>query len=104
LAWAPSYPAPNNTYWDSHGTTQIKDFKNIVLSDVINSPNNKFNFCLIDANIVIINTAPGSVTFDNTQEYLTMENNAFFMDYDTEIIDANDIFMDDNQTTMDSIK
>jgi hypothetical protein len=103
-AWSKSYPSPSNTYWDSYGTTQIKDFGNIVLSDVINSPNKKFNFCLIDANIDIIATPPGTVTFDNTQNYLTMDTNTFFMDYDTERVDANDIYMDDNQTTMDSIK
>jgi len=103
-AWPQSYPAPNDTYWDNYGTTQIKDFKNIVLSDVINSPNKKVNFCLIDAHIDIINTAPGLVTFDNTENYLSMDNNTFFMDYDTERVDADDIYMDDNQTTMDSIK
>ena len=103
-AWSKSYPSPSNTYWDSYGTTQIKDFGNIVLSDVINSPNKKFNFCLIDANIDIIATPPGTVTFDNTQNYLTMDTNTFFMDYDTERVDADDIYMDDNQTTMDSIK
>lgn len=53
-AWTQSYPSPNNTYWNEYGTTQIKDFGNIVLSDVINNPNTKVNFCVIDAYIDIL--------------------------------------------------
>jgi hypothetical protein len=104
LAWSQSYPAPNNTYWNSYGTTQIKDFGSIVLSDVINSPNRKFNFCLIDAHIDIVVNPPGSVTFDNTQNYITMDNEGFLMSLDTTRVDADDIFMDDALTTMDSIQ
>lgn len=103
-AWTQPYPAPNNTYWDSYGTTQIKDFGSIVLSDVINSPNRKFNFCLIDANIDIVVNPPGTVTFDNTQNYITMDNEGFLMSLDTTRLDADDIYMDDALTTMDSIQ
>ena len=103
-AWTNPYPAPNNTYWDSYGTTQIKDFGSIVLSDVINSPNNKFNFCLIDAHIDIVVNPPGTVTFDNTQNYITMDNEGFLMSLDTTRVDATDIYMDDALTTMDSIQ
>jgi len=103
-AWTNPYPAPNNTYWDSYGTTQIKDFGSIVLSDVINSPNRKFNFCLIDAHIDIVVNPPGTVTFDNTQNYITMDNEGFLMSIDTTRVDADDIFMDDALTTMDSIQ
>jgi len=103
-AWSQPYPAPNNTYWDSYGTTQIKDFGSIVLSDVINSPNRKFNFCLIDAHIDIVVNPPGTVTFDNTENYITMDNEGFLMSIDTTRVDADDIFMDDALTTMDSIQ
>ena len=101
-AWNQAYPAPNNTYWNTHGTTQIKDFGNIVLADVINNPNKKVDFCIIDAHIDIVAFPPGDVTFDNSLSYITMDNEGFLMDLDTERVDANDIFMDDNQTTMDS--
>ena len=101
-AWSQSYPAPNNTYWSTYGTTQIKDFGNIVLSEVINNPSKKVDFCIIDAHIDIVAFPPGEVTFDNSLSYITMDNEGFLMDLDTERVDANDIFMDDNQTTMDS--
>jgi hypothetical protein len=101
-AWSQSYPAPNNTYWDSYGTTQIKDFGNIVLSEVINNPSKKVDFCIIDAHIDIVAFPPGKVTFDNSLSYITMDNTGFLMDLDTQKVDADDIFMDDNQTTMDS--
>lgn len=103
-AWSKSYPAPNNTYWDSYGTTQIKDFGNIVLLDVINNPSKKVDFCIIDAHIDIVAFPPGDVTFDSSLNYISMDNTGFLMDMDTEKSDSDDIFMDDNQTTMDSIK
>jgi hypothetical protein len=101
-AWNQAYPAPNNTYWNTHGTTQIKDFGNIVLLDVINNPSKKVDFVIIDAHIDIVAFPAGEVTFDNSLSYITMDNEGFLMDLDTERVDADDIFMDDNQTTMDS--
>ena len=101
-AWSQSYPASNNTYWGSYGTTQIKDFGNIVLLDVINNPSKKVDFCIIDAHIDIVAFPPGEVTFDNSLNYISMDNTGFLMDLDTQKVDADDIFMDDNQTTMDS--
>jgi hypothetical protein len=103
-AWSQPYPSTNSTYWDTYGTTQIKDFGNIVLSDVINNPSKKFDFCLIDAHIDIVAFPPGDVTFDSSLNYISMDNTGFLMDLDTERSDSDDIFMDDNYTTMDSIK
>jgi len=103
-AWTNPYPSTNSTYWDSYGTTQIKDFGNIVLSDVINNPSKKVDFVIIDAHIDIVSFPPGSVTFDNSLSYITMDNQGLLMDLDTERVDASDIYMDDNYTTMDSTK
>ena len=102
--WYNPYPAPNNTYWDTYGTTQIKDFGNIVLSEVINNPSKKVDFVIIDAHIDIVTFPPGTITFDNSLTYITMDNTGLLLDSDTERVDADDIFMDDNQTTMDSTK
>ena len=103
-AWSQPYPSTNSTYWDTYGTTQIKDFGNIVLSDVINNPSKKVDFCIIDAHIDIVAFPPGDVTFDSSLNYISMDNTGFLMDMDTERSDSDDIFMDDNYTTMDSIK
>jgi hypothetical protein len=103
-AWSQPYPSTNSTYWNTYGTTQIKDFGNIVLTDVINNPSKKVDFCIIDAHIDIVAFPPGDVTFDSSLNYISMDNTGFLMDLDTERTDSNDIFMDDNQTTMDSIK
>ena len=103
-AWDQAYPAPNNTYWNTYGTTQIKDFGNIVLADVINNPSKKVDFIIIDAHIDIVSNPPGEVTFDYGLSYITMDNLGFTMDLDTERSDSTDIFMDDIQTTMDSTK
>ena len=103
-AWSQPYPSTNSTYWNTYGTTQIKDFGNIVLTDVINNPSKKVDFCIIDAHIDIVAFPPGDVTFDSSLNYISMDNTGFLMDLDTERTDSNDIFMDDNYTTMDSIK
>jgi hypothetical protein len=59
---------------------------------------------LIDAHIDIVVNPPGTVTFDNTQNYITMDNEGFLMSIDTTRVDADDIYMDDALTTMDSIQ
>jgi hypothetical protein len=103
-AWDQTYPAPNNTYWDTYGTTQIKDFGNIVLADVINNPDRKVDFIILDAHIDIVVNPAGEVTYDNGLSYVTIDNTGFTLDLDTERSDSADIFMDDNHTTMDSIR
>jgi hypothetical protein len=102
-AWTQEYPSPNNGYWSSYGNTQIKDFGDIVLADVINNPDAKFNFCW-DPFIDIVRYPPGSVTFDDSTTYITFDNTGFEMDLDTEFVDATDIYFDDNVTTMDSTR
>jgi hypothetical protein len=42
--WDQSYPAPNVGYWSTYANTQIKDFANIIIGDVINNPNRRTNF------------------------------------------------------------
>jgi hypothetical protein len=102
-AWTQEYPSPNNGYWLHNGNTQIKDFGDIVLADVINNPDAKFNFCW-DPFVDIVRYPPGSVTFDDSTTYITFDNTGFEMDLDTEFVDATDIYFDDNVTTMDSTK
>lgn len=102
-AWNQPYPAPNNGHWDLYGNTQIKDFGGITLYDVINNPETKVNFNLWEAHIDVVQFPPGSVTFDNALTYVTMDDDGLRFDKDTELLDATDIYFDDNVTTMDSI-
>jgi hypothetical protein len=44
-AWNQPYTGTNNVgYWSSYGNTQIKDFANVIISDVINNPNRRTNY------------------------------------------------------------
>lgn len=102
--WSQPYPAPNNTYWDYDANTQIKDFGDITLFDVINNPEKKCSIALHEAHIDIVSYPAAGVTFDDDLQYITMDNVGFDMTKDTERLDATDIYLDDNVTTMDSIK
>jgi hypothetical protein len=100
-AWDQPYPAPNAGYWDLHGNTQIKDFADISVYDIINNPKKKVNFCF-EAHIDIVRYPASSVTFDGDLSYITMDDSGFSMDKDTQLMSATDIYLDDNVTTMDS--
>jgi len=44
-AWNQTYAGTNNAgYWDTYSNTQIKDFANVIISDVINNPNRRTNY------------------------------------------------------------
>lgn len=101
-AWDQPYPNPNNGYWDLYGNTQIKDFGSITLDDVINNPEKKVSFNLWEAHIDIVQFPPGSVTFDNSLTYITMDDDGLTLDKDTLLLDATDIYFDNTVTTMDS--
>ena len=36
----------NNTYWDTHGNTAVKDFPNVTVDDVVNFPGRKLDFAI----------------------------------------------------------
>jgi hypothetical protein len=55
-AWNQPYTGTTNEgYWDTYGNTQIKDFANVIISDVINNPNRRTNYSK-EAYIDIIKT------------------------------------------------
>jgi hypothetical protein len=56
-AWGQNYIDTSNTgYWSSYANTQIKDFANVIISDVINNPNRRTNYSK-EAYIDIIRTS-----------------------------------------------
>ena len=74
-AWSQDYDAPNQGYWDTYANTQIKDFANIIILDVINNPNRRTNFAK-EAHITIIKQ-DGVYTFDGSEtvddDFITMD-------------------------------
>jgi hypothetical protein len=55
-AWNQTYAGTNNEgYWNTYANTQIKDFANVIISDVINNPNRRTNYSK-EAYIDIIRT------------------------------------------------
>lgn len=79
-AWNQDYTGTNNEgYWDTYSNTQIKDFANIIIGDVINNPNRRFNFTK-EAYIDVIKLDTASpYTFDGTE---TMDITTATMDDD----------------------
>ena len=56
-AWNQPYTGTNNEgYWDSYANTQIKDFADVIISDVINNPNRRTNYAN-EAYVDIIKTS-----------------------------------------------
>jgi len=44
-AWSQNYTGTDNSgYWDTYANTQIKDFADVIISDVINNPNRRTNY------------------------------------------------------------
>ena len=78
-AWTQDYDYPNEGYWDSYANTQIKDFANIIIADVINNPNRRTNFAH-ESHIDIIK-------MDVTH---TMDSGIGSMDSDTLTMDNSD--------------
>lgn len=78
--WNQDYTGTNNEgYWDTYANTQIKDFANIIIGDVINNPNRRFNFtkeAFID--VIKLDTA-SPYTFDGSE---TMDITIATMDDD----------------------
>jgi hypothetical protein len=74
-AWDQDYSAPNIGYWDSFANTQIKDFSEIIIGDVINNPNRRTNYAK-EAYITIIKQ-DGVYTFDGSEtvddDFITMD-------------------------------
>lgn len=79
LAWTQDYDDPNEGYWNSYANTQIKDFADIIIADVINNPNRRTNFAH-EAYIDIIK-------IDVTH---TMDSGISSMDSDTLTMDNSD--------------
>lgn len=102
-AWSQSYPDPNGGYWSGEaGNTQIKDFADVTLFDVINNPEKKCNFNYNEAYVDIFRFPAETITFDSGTNYITMDRTGFDMTTDTERLDATDIYFDDIVTTIDS--
>ena len=76
-AWDQPYTGSVNAgYWGTYASTQIKDFANVIIGDVINNANRRTNYAN-EAYIDIINPNDGFYTFDGNE---SMDNNFITMD------------------------
>jgi hypothetical protein len=94
-AWNQTYPGlPNQNYW-SIGSTQIKDFANISVADIINSPNKRVNYAF-ESFIDVVALPRGGITFDSLGAGHTFDNDLAYR------MDADSIEMDTTSYSMDS--
>jgi hypothetical protein len=101
-AWNQNYTGTNNQgYWDSYGNTQIKDFANVTVYDVINNSNRRTNYAQeAYINIIKLDVTHTMDSGDESMDsgILTMDNSDTFGTlFDTigdPTLDATSITMD----------
>lgn len=93
--WNQTYPGlQNQNYW-AIGSTQIKDFADISVFDIINSPNKRVNYAF-ESFIDVVALPRGAITFDTISAGPTFDNDLAYR------MDADSIEMDTTAYTMDS--
>ncbi len=101
-AWNQQYPGVNFGYW-SIGSTQIKDFGNITIAEVINNPNRRVNYAF-ESFIDVVALPRGAITWDSTGSGHTFDNDlAYRMDADSVEIDNSFYTMDNNKIRFDNL-
>ena len=102
VAWNQEYAGTNNAgYWSSFGNTQIKDFANVTVYDVINNSNRRTNYAQeAYINIIKLDVTHTMDSGDESMDsgILTMDNSDTFGTlFDTigdPTLDATSITMD----------
>lgn len=101
-AWNQQYPGVNFNYW-TIGSTQIKDFGDITISDVINSPNRRVNLAF-ESFIDVVALPRGAITFDKITGGHSFDNNlAYRFDADSIELDNTAYSMDNNKIKFDNL-
>jgi len=101
-AWNQNYTGTNNQgYWDYFANTQIKDFADVIIADVINNPNRRTNFAQ-EAYIDIIRI-DGTYSFDSFDSTETMDSDAITMDSQATFDSTESLTLDSTSILMDSM-
>jgi len=93
-----TYPNPNFNYWN-YGNTQIKDFTNITVGEILNNPYRQVNFA-IESEIGIIRLPASALRFSTDDARFTFDD-TFTMDADSVEMDASIYKWDNNNLLFD---
>lgn len=93
-----TYPNPNFNYW-VFGNTQLKDFSNLTVNTILNSPYTKVNFA-IETEIGIIRLPASALRFSTDDVRFTFDD-TFTMDADSVEMDATIYNWDNNNLLFD---
>ena len=93
-----TYPNPNFNYW-VFGNTQIKDFTNLSVGEILNNPYKKVNFA-IESEIGIIRLPASALRFSTDDVRFTFDD-TFTMDADSVEMDASIYNWDNNNLLFD---
>ena len=94
-----AYPVPNFEYWNDFANTQIKDFGNISVSDVLNNPYRKVNYA-IESEVGIIKKPASALRF-STDDFRFTWDDTFTMDADSVEFDGTAYTYDNANLTFD---
>ena len=77
-----TYPEPNSGYYSQYGNTQIKDFSEVTVASIINSPYTQVSYA-IESEIGIFKQPASGLRFSTQDPAFTFDDIAFTFDADS---------------------
>jgi len=77
-----TYPVPNSGYYSQYGNTQIKDFSDVTVASIINSPYTQVSYA-IESEIGIFKQPASGLRFSTQDPAFTFDDIAFTFDADS---------------------
>ena len=82
-----TYPEPNSGYYSQYGNTQIKDFSEVTVASIINSPYTQVSYA-IESEIGIFKQPASGLRFSTQDPAFTFDDIAFTFDADSVEFDS----------------
>jgi len=82
-----TYPNPNSGYYSQYGNTQIKDFSDVTVASIINSPYTQVSYA-IESEIGIFKQPASGLRFSTQDPAFTFDDIAFTFDADSVEVDT----------------
>ena len=95
-----TYPDPNSGYYSQYGNTQIKDFSDVTVASIINSPYTQVSYA-IESEIGIFKQPASGLRFSTQDPAFTFDDIAFTFDADSVEFDSSAYSFDSSNLKWD---
>ena len=95
-----TYPDPNSGYYSQYGNTQIKDFSDVTVASIINSPYTQVSYA-IESEIGIFKQPASGLRFSTQDPAFTFDDIAFTFDADSVEFDSTAYSLDSSNLKWD---